>query len=287
MEVNSETKTGRLKTVWQTPSCMIMLVIAIILLIIIFIGINFTYNCVIKMLTNNVKVKRGSNLNYPRYDHVQVKLDNGNIFIIGGYGKNEKVQYYPEIYLNKHNKFVKLGKTDCRYQNPKVLKNNIGNLLITETTCPKKLIFDIYTQQFNEAKTEKVENFKDIKDEDVLLDLNEFKNTEMNVLIRSEYNSINFEGFKAIKLSDRFYIFMCDNFLDIDFQKACYQSLGFDKKNGGHFFLIPKFKYSPINGKITKIADGKFILIGGSYYNKKAESVPHKHSQLIYISDNK
>lgn len=282
MEVNSETKTGRLKTVWQTPSCMIMLVIAIILLIIIFIGINFTYNCVIKMLTNNVKVKRGSNLNYPRYDHVQVKLDNGNIFIIGGYGKNEKVQYYP-----KHNKFVKLGKTDCRYQNPKVLKNNIGNLLITETTCPKKLIFDIYTQQFNEAKTEKVENFKDIKDEDVLFDLNEFKNTEMNVLIRSEYNSINFEGFKAIKLSDRFYIFMCDNFLDIDFQKACYQSLGFDKKNGGHFFLIPKFKYSPINGKITKIADGKFILIGGSYYNKKAESVPHKHSQLIYISDNK
>lgn len=286
MEVNSETKTGRLKTVWQTPSCMIMLVIAIILLIIIFIGINFTYNCVIKMLTNNVNVKRGSNLNYPRYDHVQVKLDNGNIFIIGGYGKNEKVQYYPEIYLNKHNKFVKLGKTDCRYQNPKVLKNNIGNLLITETTCPKKLIFDIYTQNFSELKTEENLNFKNIKNEDELFDLKKNKNIEMET-IASDYNSKNFEGLKAIKFTERYIILMCDKFQDKDFQNACIESWGFDLKNGGHFFLIPKFKYSPINGKITKIADGKFILIGGSYYNKKAESVPHKHSQLIYISDNK
>lgn len=286
MEVNSETKTGRLKTVWQTPSCMIILGITVILFIAVLIGLIILYKRLINVVTNNIKVEKRANLNYPRYDHVQVKLDNGNIFIIGGYGKNEKVQYHPEIYLNKHNKFVKLGKTDCRYQNPKVLKNNIGNLLITETTCPKKLIFDIYTQQFNEAKTEKVENFKDIKDEDVLFDLKKNKNIEMET-IASDYNSKNFEGLKAIKFTERYIILMCDKFQDKDFQNACIESWGFDLKNSGHFFLIPKFKYSPINGKITKIADGKFILIGGSYYNKKAESVPHKHSQLIYISDNK
>lgn len=286
MEVNSETKTGRLKTVWQTPSCMIILGITVILFIAVLIGLIILYKRLINVVTNNIKVEKRANLNYPRYDHVQVKLDNGNIFIIGGYGKNEKVQYYPEIYLNKHNKFVKLGKTDCRYQNPKVLKNNIGNLLITETTCPKKLIFDIYTQQFNEAKTEKVENFKDIKDEDVLFDLKKNKNIEMET-IASDYNSKNFEGLKAIKFTERYIILMCDKFQDKDFQNACIESWGFDLKNSGHFFLIPKFKYSPINGKITKIADGKFILIGGSYYNKKAESVPHKHSQLIYIGDNK
>ena len=175
MEVNSETKTGRLKTVWQTPSCMIILGITVILFIAVLIGLIILYKRLINVVTNNIKVEKRANLNYPRYDHVQVKLDNGNIFIIGGYGKNEKVQYQPELYLTKQNKFIKLAKTDCRYQNPKVLKNNIGNLLITETTCPKKLIFDIYTQQFNEAKTEKVENFKDIKDEDVLFDLKKIK----------------------------------------------------------------------------------------------------------------
>ena len=286
MEVNSETKTGRLKTVWQTPSCMIILGITVILFIAVLIGLIILYKRLINVVTNNIKVEKRANLNYPRYDHVQVKLDNGNIFIIGGYGKNEKVQYQPELYLTKQNKFIKLAKTDCRYQNPKVLKNNIGNLLITETTCPKKLIFDIYTQQFNEAKTEKVENFKDIKDEDVLFDLKKNKNMEMET-IASDYNSKNFEGLKAIKFTERYIILMCDKFQDKDFQNACIESWGFDLKNSGHFFLIPKFKYSPINGKITKIADGKFILIGGSYYNKKAESVPHKHSQLIYISDNK
>lgn len=286
MEVNSETKTGRLKTVWQTPSCMIILGITVILFIAVLIGLIILYKRLINVVTNNIKVEKRANLNYPRYDHVQVKLDNGNIFIIGGYGKNEKVQYQPELYLTKQNKFIKLAKTDCRYQNPKVLKNNIGNLLITETTCPKKLIFDIYTQQFNEAKTEKVENFKDIKDEDVLFDLKKNKNIEMET-IASDYNSKNFEGLKAIKFTERYIILMCDKFQDKDFQNACIESWGFDLKNSGHFFLIPKFKYSPINGKITKIADGKFILIGGSYYNKKAESVPHKHSQLIYISDNK
>lgn len=286
MEVNSETKTGRLKTVWQTPSCMIILGITVILFIAVLIGLIILYKRLINVVTNNIKVEKRANLNYPRYDHVQVKLDNGNIFIIGGYGKNEKVQYQPELYLTKQNKFIKLAKTDCRYQNPKVLKNNIGNLLITETTCPKKLIFDIYTQQFNEAKTEKVENFKDIKDEDVLFDLKKNKNIEMET-IASDYNSKNFEGLKAIKFTERYIILMCDKFQDKDFQNACIESWGFDLKNSGLFFLIPKFKYSPINGKITKIADGKFILIGGSYYNKKAESVPHKHSQLIYISDNK
>lgn len=286
MEVNSETKTGRLKTVWQTPSCMIILGITVILFIAVLIGLIILYKRLINVVTNNIKVEKRANLNYPRYDHVQVKLDNGNIFIIGGYGKNEKVQYQPELYLTKQNKFIKLAKTDCRYQNPKVLKNNIGNLLITETTCPKKLIFDIYTQQFNEAKTEKVENFKDIKDEDVLFDLKKNKNIEMET-IASDYNSKNFEGLKAIKFTERYIILMCDKFQDKDFQNACIESWGFDLKNSGHFFLIPKFKYSPINGKITKIADGKFILIGGSYYNKKAESVPHKHSQLIYIRDNK
>lgn len=286
MEVNSETKTGRLKTVWQTPSCMIILGITVILFIAVLIGLIILYKRLINVVTNNIKVEKRANLNYPRYDHVQVKLDNGNIFIIGGYGKNEKVQYQSELYLTKQNKFIKLAKTDCRYQNPKVLKNNIGNLLITETTCPKKLIFDIYTQQFNEAKTEKVENFKDIKDEDVLFDLKKNKNIEMET-IASDYNSKNFEGLKAIKFTERYIILMCDKFQDKDFQNACIESWGFDLKNSGHFFLIPKFKYSPINGKITKIADGKFILIGGSYYNKKAESVPHKHSQLIYISDNK
>lgn len=286
MEVNSETKTGRLKTVWQTPSCMIILGITVILFIAVLIGLIILYKRLINVVTNNIKVEKRANLNYPRYDHVQVKLDNGNIFIIGGYGKNEKVQYQPELYLTKQNKFIKLAKTDCRYQNPKVLKNNIGNLLITETTCPKKLIFDIYTQQFNEAKTEKVENFKDIKDEDVLFDLKKNKNIEMET-IASDYNSKNFEGLKAIKFTERYIILMCDKFQDKDFQNACIESWGFDLKNSGHFFLIPKFKYSPINGKITKIADGKFILIGGSYYNKKAESVPHKNSQLIYISDNK
>lgn len=286
MEKNNENKTGRLKTVWQTPSCMIILSITVILFIAVLIGLIILYKRLINVVTNNIKVEKRANLNYPRYDHVQVKLDNGNIFIIGGYGKNEKVQYQPELYLTKQNKFIKLAKTDCRYQNPKVLKNNIGNLLITETTCPKKLIFDIYTQQFNEAKTEKVENFKDIKDEDVLFDLKKNKNIEMET-IASDYNSKNFEGLKAIKFTERYIILMCDKFQDKDFQNACIESWGFDLKNSGHFFLIPKFKYSPINGKITKIADGKFILIGGSYYNKKAESVPHKHSQLIYISDNK
>ncbi len=286
MEKNNENKTGRLKTVWQTPSCMIILGITVILFIAVLIGLIILYKRLINVVTNNIKVEKRANLNYPRYDHVQVKLDNGNIFIIGGYGKNEKVQYQPELYLTKQNKFIKLAKTDCRYQNPKVLKNNIGNLLITETTCPKKLIFDIYTQQFNEAKTEKVENFKDIKDEDVLFDLKKNKNIEMET-IASDYNSKNFEGLKAIKFTERYIILMCDKFQDKDFQNACIESWGFDLKNSGHFFLIPKFKYSPINGKITKIADGKFILIGGSYYNKKAESVPHKHSQLIYISDNK
>ena len=286
MEKNNENKTGRLKTVWQTPSCMIILGITVILFIAVLIGLIILYKRLINVVTNNIKVEKRANLNYPRYDHVQVKLDNGNIFIIGGYGKNEKVQYQPELYLTKQNKFIKLAKTDCRYQNPKVLKNNIGNLLITETTCPKKLIFDIYTQQFNEAKTEKVENFKDIKDEDVLFDLKKNKNIEMET-IASDYNSKNFEGLKAIKFTERYIILMCDKFQDKDFQNACIESWGFDLKNSGHFFLITKFKYSPINGKITKIADGKFILIGGSYYNKKAESVPHKHSQLIYISDNK
>lgn len=286
MEKNNENKTGRLKTVWQTPSCMIILGITVILFIAVLIGLIILYKRLINVVTNNIKVEKRANLNYPRYDHVQVKLDNGNIFIIGGYGKNEKVQYQPELYLTKQNKFIKLAKTDCRYQNPKVLKNNIGNLLITETTCPKKLIFDIYTQQFNEAKTEKVENFKDIKDEDVLFDLKKNKNIEMET-IAYDYNSKNFEGLKAIKFTERYIILMCDKFQDKDFQNACIESWGFDLKNSGHFFLIPKFKYSPINGKITKIADGKFILIGGSYYNKKAESVPHKHSQLIYISDNK
>lgn len=286
MEKNNENKTGMLKTVWQTPSCMIILGITVILFIAVLIGLIILYKRLINVVTNNIKVEKRANLNYPRYDHVQVKLDNGNIFIIGGYGKNEKVQYQPELYLTKQNKFIKLAKTDCRYQNPKVLKNNIGNLLITEATCPKKLIFDIYTQQFNEAKTEKVENFKDIKDEDVLFDLKKNKNIEMET-IASDYNSKNFEGLKAIKFTERYIILMCDKFQDKDFQNACIESWGFDLKNSGHFFLIPKFKYSPINGKITKIADGKFILIGGSYYNKKAESVPHKHSQLIYISDNK
>lgn len=286
MEVNSETKTGRLKTVWQTPSCMIILGITVILFIAVLIGLIILYKRLINVVTNNIKVEKRANLNYPRYDHVQVKLDNGNIFIIGGYGKNEKVQYQPELYLTKQNKFIKLAKTDCRYQNPKVLKNNIGNLLITEATCPKKMIFDIYTQNFSELKTEENLNFKNIKNEDELFDLKKNKNIEMET-IASDYNSKNFEGLKAIKFTERYIILMCDKFQDKDFQNACIESWGFDLKNSGHFFLIPKFKYSPINGKITKIADGKFILIGGSYYNKKAESVPHKHSQLIYISDNK
>lgn len=175
MEKNNENKTGRLKTVWQTPSCMIILGITVILFIAVLIGLIILYKRLINVVTNNIKVEKRANLNYPRYDHVQVKLDNGNIFIIGGYGKNEKVQYQPELYLTKQNKFIKLAKTDCRYQNPKVLKNNIGNLLITEATCPKKMIFDIYTQNFSELKTEENLNFKNIKNEDELFDLKKIK----------------------------------------------------------------------------------------------------------------
>lgn len=283
-EKNNENKTGRLKTVWQTPSCMIILGITVILFIAVLIGLIILYKRLINVVTNNIKVEKRANLNYPRYDHVQVKLDNGNIFIIGGYGKNEKVQYQPELYLTKQNKFIKLAKTDCRYQNPKVLMNNIGNLLITEATCPKNLIFDIYTQQFSEVKKNESSYFKDIKNDDELFDLKKNKNSEMEI-IASDYNSKNFEGLKAIKFTERYVILMCDKFPDKDFQNSCIKSWGFDLKNSGHFFWIPEFKYSPINGKITKIDDAKFILIGGSHYNSKGENVPHNHSQIIYIKN--
>ena len=263
---------------------MIILGITVILFIAVLIGLIILYKRLINVVTNNIKVEKRANLNYPRYDHVQVKLDNGNIFIIGGYGTNEKVQYQPELYLTKQNKFIKLAKTDCRYQNPKVLKNNIGNLLITEATCPKKMIFDIYTKNFSELKTEENLNFKNIKNEDELFDLKKNKNIEMET-IASDYNSKNFEGLKAIKFTERYIILMCDKFQDKDFQNACIESWGFDLKNSGHFFLIPKFKYSPINGKITKIDDAKFILIGGSHYNSKGENITHNHSQIIFLKN--
>lgn len=88
--------------------------------------------CSIFDIKNNV-LKSCPNLNVPRYEHIVLKLDDGNILVLGGktgFGKSCKNLKSTELYIPSQNKFFDFKNMKYSRNDIASVKLNNGNYLI-------------------------------------------------------------------------------------------------------------------------------------------------------------
>lgn len=251
---------------------------------------------------HNISVIQGPDMNYPRRNHSQFELPNGNVLIMGGNGNNSDVQNIPEMYISSKNKFIKLKKTNCKYYHPKIFKDSHERIIISEKTyCMHDIIFNIYSHNFeksNETTAMNVNDFlflknsiynKKLKDINTVNNKNYLSNTPFqNKQLSDIYKfakvlySKNVDDLKVINLSKSKYLFLCDKSIDAYFQEDCKYPFILEKYN----IIYPaniKLKYSPVDSQISKIGFNKWILTGGCTETNTQTKSAHKHTQILFI----
>lgn len=279
-------KTNTLKTVWQTPSCL-----AVILPIFLFFAVLIIHAIVeiptfIAYKNGFYEVKKGPNLNYPRYNHVQATLNDGTVLIIGGEGKkNAKydVQYYPELYNPIKNKFIKLEKTKCAYFNPEVYLYDYNRIIISEKSrCKNDFVFNKLTKQFVELNgTVKKDNLKSLVNVDIIT------NPENNPAVIDKGRFVNKKklekrDFKILVTRPDYGLYVCDKGFGARYQKKCKEAF-FITNLGNIRWVEAKLKYSSVNAGVSEISSSTEWLLTGGSKTRSGIEIPQKYTQIIKV----
>lgn len=275
-------KTNNLKTVWQTPSCLVVILPALLFFAVLIIHAIIEIPTFIAYKNGFYEVKKGPNLNYPRFNHIQATLNDGTVLIIGGEGKKNakyNVQYYPELYNPIKNKFIKLEKTKCAYFNPDVYLDSDNRVIISEKSrCKNDFVFNKITKQFEELNgTVQKDKLKSLVNVDIIT------NPENNPAVIDKGRFVNKKklekrDFRILKDDGQVDLYVCDKGYGEKYEEKC-KEVFFDD-----FTLFirkrTQLKYSPVNAGISKISDNRWLFTGGSKTKNQIE-VPQRYTQII------
>lgn len=277
-------KTNNLKTVWQTPSCLVVILPVLLFFAVLIIHAIIEIPTFIAYKNGFYEVKKGPNLNYPRYNHIQATLNDGTVLIIGGEGKkNAKydVQYYPELYNPLKNKFIKLEKTKCAYFNPEVYLDSDNRVIISEKSrCKNDVVFNTITKQFEELSvTVQKDNLKSLVNVDIIT------NPENNPAVIDKERFVNKKklekrDFKILVTRPNYGLYVCDKGFGTKYQEKCKETFWISD-----FWKMSrvkvKLRYSPVNAGVSEISSSAEWLFTGGSKTKNGIEEPQKYTQIL------